>query len=433
MIKKLALLIIISASILALAGCAPAGIPISVTSLPTTIPPTATTAPSAAPVPATETPTPIAPIPTAPTPPVNVIQHYPSGQEFTVTKIHMVDATHGWATGSLGAQVGDHVLFTTDGGNTWKDVTPPAPAAATDQHNAAIGYFQDVNNAWVTYFIGGGTPVPGSPVVWRTTDGGATWTASQSLDVSGLSEIFVPTVMQFVDESGWMLVHVGAGMNHDYVAIYRSNDAGKVWNRLIDPYIDGGIQSCTKNGMLFTDATHGWLTVDCNGVKSGAFMYKSTDAGSSWQEVDLPEPGSYPGIFSTNAPVACGTYNLFFFGNDLGHLSVNCRDFQGTQINYTYFIYTTQDGGSTWTSALYPGEALYFVSADTGWALAAKIQLTTDGGKTWKPISDVTWNAQFDFISEQIGWVIAQADNQMALVKSDNGGARWSILVPSVK
>jgi photosystem II stability/assembly factor-like uncharacterized protein len=37
-----------------------------------------------------------------------------------------------------------------------------------------------------------------------------------------------------------------------------------------------------------------------------------------------------------------------------------------------------------------------------------------------------------DFVSEQIGWVIASADNQVALVKTDNGGARWQMLVPTV-
>jgi photosystem II stability/assembly factor-like uncharacterized protein len=433
MIKKLALLMIISASILALAGCAAAGTAIRVTSVPTSIPPTAMTAPSATPIPPTETPTPIPPTPTATTAPVNVIAHYPSGQEFSVTQIHMVDTTHGWAIGSLGAQVGDHVLFTSDGGNTWQDVTPPAPEAATDQNNAALGYFQDVNNAWVTFFIGGGTPVPSSPVVWHTTDGGATWAASQPLDVNGLSEFFVPSVMQFVGESGWMLVHVGAGMNHDYVVIYRSNDGGNTWNRILDPYNDGGIQSCTKNNMLFTDATHGWLTGDCNGVKAGVLLFKSADAGSTWQPVTLPEPANAPGIFSIDSNYACGSYDPFFFGNDLAHLSVRCANYGGSTITYSYYIYTTQDGGNTWTSATYPGEALYFVSADTGWALASKIQLTTDGGKTWKPVSDVTWTAQFDFVSEQFGWAIAQADNEVALVKSDNGGARWSILVPTVK
>jgi len=72
------------------------------------------------------------------------------------------------------------------------------------------------------------------------------------------------------------------------------------------------------------------------------------------------------------------------------------------------------------------------ISANTGWAISEKIQLTTDGGLTWKPISDVSWNPQFDFISEQIGWGVAWSKGQVALVKTTDGGARWTMLVPTV-
>jgi photosystem II stability/assembly factor-like uncharacterized protein len=101
-------------------------------------------------------------------------------------------------------------------------------------------------------------------------------------------------------------------------------------------------------------------------------------------------------------------------------------------MTYTYYLYSTQNGGSTWTSTTYPGESMYFFSAENGWALSSKIQHTTDGGATWKAVSDVTWSAQVDFISEQIGWGVAHSSDKVALVKTDNGGARWSELVPKV-
>jgi photosystem II stability/assembly factor-like uncharacterized protein len=344
----------------------------------------------------------------------------------------MIDATSGWAIGGLGT-ASDHVLFTADGGSNWKDVTPPETEPLSGTQKTALGFFGDAKTAWVTYAIMGGNPVPNQVFVWHTSDGGVSWQASQPLDLTGLSEIYVPSDMQFIaGQNGWLLAHVGVGMMHDYVVIYHTTDGGESWKRILDPYIDGGIQSCSKTAMLFTDATHGWLTGDCHGVKAGALLFKSTDAGLTWQEVNLPEPTSYPGIFSNDAQVACGTYNPFFFDNSLGHLSVNCQDYQGTQITYTYFIYSTQDGGNTWTSAPYPGEALYFFSTDTGWALANKIQLTNDGGVTWKPVSDVTWSPQMDFVSEQIGWAVARSNNAIALVKTDNSGARWTELIPAI-
>jgi photosystem II stability/assembly factor-like uncharacterized protein len=38
-----------------------------------------------------------------------------------------------------------------------------------------------------------------------------------------------------------------------------------------------------------------------------------------------------------------------------------------------------------------------------------------------------------DFISESVGWAIATSGNQVALVKTENGGANWSILTPTVR
>jgi photosystem II stability/assembly factor-like uncharacterized protein len=436
MIKKIIYPLSLGLLLMALAACTTAGA--TITTLPTTIQPTSLP-PTQTPFPITETPLPPKQTPTSPPPTAtptsvseNVIQHFPNGQEFTVTYIHMVDANLGWAIGGLTSSAGDHVLATKDGGNTWKDVTPPQLVAADNSPQSAVGFFQDASSAWVIYNFTADHPVPTQAVVWHTSDGGASWTPSQPLDISGLNELFVPSNLQFISGlDGWMLVHVGVGMNHDYVVLYRTNDGGQSWSRIVDPYTDSGIQGCTKTAMLFTDNTHGWLTGDCHGVKAGVLLFRSTDAGSTWQAVNLPDPAGEAGLF-TGENVACGSYDPFFFSNDLGHLDVTCSDYSSQQIVNSYYIFTTQDGGNTWNGHSYPGTALYFVSADTGWALASKIQLTTDGGKTWKVISTVSWTPQMDFISEQIGWAVVTSGNEVALVRSDNGGAHWSELIPSV-
>lgn len=436
LIKGIFLLSLLSLVVL-LAGCTATPASLAPTQLEGTPPvatfvsPTDTSLPPIETTTATATEVPITPTVTAFA--GNIIPHYPAGQEFTVTNIHMLDQNTGWAIGGLGSIVGDHVLVTSDGGTTWKDVTPPEVQPSEVNHEIAVGYFQDAQHAWVTYAVGGGNPILPQLKVWRTSDGGATWTASQLLDASGLSEIYVPTDLIFVNGTqGWLLSHVGVGMSHDYVALYRSSDGGVSWSRLLDPYNDGGIQSCTKNALRFTDATHGWLTGDCGGVKAGVLLFKSSDAGSTWQEVSLPAPADAPNLFSEGSNFACGSYDPYFFGNDLGHLTVLCTDYNQATPSVVYYIYSTQDGGTTWTSASYPGNSLYFFSSSVGWAASPKMHATTDGGQTWKAISDVTWVPQLDFVSEQLGWAVARSDTQMALVKTSNGGASWTILVTKV-
>jgi photosystem II stability/assembly factor-like uncharacterized protein len=392
MIKELSFALILGLIILSLTGCVTAGTPAHGTSIPTSLPPTQVIFPTSTPTSTTEPPTAVQPTTILPTStainlPENLIQHFLAKQGFTITAIHMVDGNSGWAIGGLGS-MGDHVLFTADGGSTWKDITPPEPAPSSGNNKSAIGYFQDARNAWVTYAYTGFI-VPTPAVVWRTQDGGATWQASHPLDLSGLSESFAPSDLYFVGgQAGWLLVHVGAGMNHDYVSLYRSQDGGITWTRLIDPNNDGGIQICHKTAILFTDPSHGWLTGDCNSVAPGVFLFKSSDGGITWQFVDLPDPVGAQGLF-TDENVACGSYDPFFFSNDLGHLGVRCDNFTVSPMTNNYYVYTTQDGGATWTSSTYPGESLYFFSADIGWAVSLKIQHTTDGGTSWSVLKSV--------------------------------------------
>lgn len=415
--------------VIILGGCSAPTTIIPATATLTAISPTETMLPTTTPMPPTETPTPLPPTPTLT--PKNPIQHFTAGQEFTVSSIYMVDANLGWAIGGL-TDWGDHVLSTVDGGLTWKDVSPPEEAAPSGDNLAATGFFPDAQTGWVIYSYTSGI-TPSQSVVWRTQDGGITWQASQPLDLTDLSEFYNPSHLQFVNgQMGWLMVHVGVGMNHDYIILYRSNNGGLTWDRLLDPYTDSsGIMSCSKTGLLFTDKTQGWLTGDCHGVAAGVQLFKSSDGGATWALVTLPDPTNAPGLFS-NFEAACGSYDPFFFSNELGHLAVNCMDYSQDPPTYQYYIFTTYNGGSDWASSTYPGETLYFFSEGTGWALARKIHRTTDGGFTWKAIANVNWDVEVDFVTEQVGWGVARAETEFALVKTIDGGAKWAMLVPRV-
>ena len=412
------------------------------TSAPATVPPTgaavprATVAasPSATAVPAIGA-TPNVPVGSS-TPTAGAIAHLAAGRAITITTIHMFDATNGWAFGGP-ANAGDHVLKTSDGAQTWHDVTPPQPAPSPDQAqpSAATGTFGNDTTAWVVY----GTFMAAAPamaVVWHTGDAGQTWTASQPIDLSalGASDFFQPSDMRFLPDgqTGWFMAHLGVGMNHDYFTILKTTDGGQTWTRLIDPTA-GGPQSCQKTGLHFNDAQSGWLTGDCQGVAPGVFFMHSTDGGATWKNVNLPAPASQPDIF-TRQDAGCGTYSQRFFDPQNAKMSVSCLILSSNTISTTHFVYTTVDGGQNWTSNPSPSRALTFLNPQIIWALPTgenslqppfALSQTQDGGQTWSTVKELAWTGLLDFIDPQTGWAVAQADQAISFLKTTDGGHTW--------
>jgi len=396
---------------------------------PTSVPPTS--APGASPTPAAAEAT-IAPPTLAPA--ANPIARLAAGQPVTITTIHMLDANTGWATGGA-AIVGDHVLHTADGGNTWKDVTPPEPASAPESPSRAIGFFMDTNTAWVAYnyFNVGGAAAAGT--VWRTADGGQTWQASALINWADAGDYFDPTDMQFLDaQNGWLLVHLGVGMSHDYVALFHTTDGGLNWERTVDPLLNNLQMSCEKTGMVFVDSQTGWVTGDCHGVAPGVFLQTTRDGGQTWQTPELPPPADQPDLFKQDT-VGCGTYDPAPHG-----LVVRCVHFTEDPIRTESFLYTTADGGQTWQPLSLPiaSASVTFLNPNVGWATGTPdpnnptasrdIYQTSDGGKTWARAGTVAWSGAFDFVTEQQGWAIAQAGEALALVATTNGGRKWQLI-----
>ncbi len=360
------------------------------------------------------------------------LERFSSGQELVIHRLQMFDPQAGWATGGL-AGSNDHIFTTRDGGNTWFDVTPPQPGLPDTLEVSA--FFLNASTAWAT-FAGATMDIflPPSPVVWLTSDAGQTWQASQMLDMSGLDQSINPTLYFADAQHGWLLTHVGVGMSHDYVNLYRTIDGGLTWDRLLDPYTDGQIQGCGKTGFLFLDSQVGWLTGDCWGVMSGVFLARTEDGGTTWTFVDLPAPADQPLLYDANTWAACGGYDLHFFDSQRAVLGVHCTMYSqdSPDPTFAYYMYTTQDGGTTWNSQPYPGEALLFVSPQNGWALGREIYQTANGGMTWNKVNDVHWDARFDFISPRLGWAASYTETEYALVATTDGGAHWFMLDPVI-
>ena len=419
------------------------------TAVPTTVqPPTDTPQPTA-----TQTISPTATatqIPTATTTAAPI-----SSEPVDIGTIHMVDEFNGWGIGKLIGGSSDMILTTQDGGQTWDNVTPPHVFDAIGPNNkSAIAYFMNNSQAWVIYFNSDQSPLGStSAVVWETGDGGQTWTASQPLDIANLQmAFFKPSDIYFSDsQHGWIMVHLDAGMMHDYVAVFSTSDGGQTWKMVVDPSQNGTDtlpQSFYKNGMTFLNADTGWIAGDFAGTKPGVFFYKTTDGGKTWANQDLPAPASTPDALTSESD-ACSSYPPQFVDANTGYMLVKCTNLSGSTPTNTAWTYKTTDGGINWTPlpALPKGiGSMFFLNNTTGWFLGAtstdptqavySISRTTDGGQTWTMLIQPNWNGSMDFISDQVGWITATSGTsqnlEKALVTTTDGGKSWKQLQPVV-
>jgi photosystem II stability/assembly factor-like uncharacterized protein len=330
-----------------------------------------------------------------------------------IRKLFMIDSTNGWAVSDT------YLLRTTNGGLTWYNVTMPGVSSPT---TITGGFFPNFNVGWAaTNFSDVNV---GS--LYHTTDGGNTWT---HFDVP-----FKGGYIQFLDDThGFVMSILDSAMNKQSVALYQTSDGGATWvrNYINDPTIPDAGDSLPlgghKNGMTFRDISNGWVGGDIP-TNGSVYLYKTTDSGVTWSQQPLALPAGYESAFMTT------TAPTFFSANEAVlpvwmTLGIGVRDL---------FIYTSHDGGTTWTASsgfARNGENTDFVSMRDAfsWDWAGFFHVTHDSGTTWTQVQP---NVDFgdsirdmDFVSTTIGWMLdADLDGNIALYRTTDGGYTWTLL-----
>jgi photosystem II stability/assembly factor-like uncharacterized protein len=303
--------------------------------------------------------------------------------------IQAVDSNTVWA--AVYGETLPTVIRTTNGGSTWIcDTIKTAPS------NCVVAgiYAFDANTACVTMFnpnsgTGGG--------LFRTTDGGVTWTEDPTVFGS-------PDFVHFFDASHGVCV---GDYGTDPFVIYTTSNAGTTWSQVpsanIPPKVlpefglTGGF--CAAGNSLWFFTTNG------NENGSGRWQiigryYRTTDRGQTWTVHVYPR-----GVPSYVFSLGFQDDNVGLGSGGIGEVSL------------------TTDGGSTWTQIPSPshlglGGVLAYVPGTSGMCVAGGVWqypslegglitgtiYTTNGGASWTGACATKGGYFFQFASASAGW-----------------------------
>jgi photosystem II stability/assembly factor-like uncharacterized protein len=381
----------------------------------------------------------------------------PSGlSEFVPKHFSFADAQNGWAVGSSGSRDRFSVLRTGDGGKSWS-----LQFQGKKQESGAAGVididFISAREGW--FLTSDMTTMNGT--LYHTSDGGASWNSL------GEQRICRPSAdgLCFVDsQTGWIPLDHGAGPIDGGLSV--THDGGKTFRVLGETSAEGGGPRAITDAreILFRSKTEGWAVAMDS--EHGDFLLHTSDGGATWEqmfpELRPTEDLSFPdekngfglGALSDSAAVLktedggdswqtvtslTGKYlaeKLSFVSPSEGWLAAMAVG--GAAANGQVVLHTS-DGGKSWAEVgRLPADGpeigyLRFFDAENGILVESgknEILSTSDGGETWRLMSEETGNAsacQFYFLSSSNGWRVQNLGTgaRVFLSWTTDGGVSW--------
>ncbi|MCS7308965.1 MAG: hypothetical protein NZ741_01970 [Armatimonadetes bacterium] len=270
--------------------------------------------------------------------------------------------------------------------------------------------------------------------VWRSNDGGSTWV---NLTDQLPTQYVGCLAMDPVDPN---IIYLGTGEEYfavytlGGVGIYRSTDGGNTWTLYGNSVFAGGrineivIDPSNRNRWFVSTDTGIWVTTNGGstftqrlaGVASALRMHP-TNPNRLWAAIGWPWGSSRNGVyFSTDGGNTWTRYSALPLGTTVGRIELDvCR--ANPNVLYVVFgmpgsqspndrlhsVWRTTDGGATWTQLTNAptgsGQQWYNLVMrvdpnDPNVAYLGEIELwrTTDGGNTWTRINGAVPNGHVD-------------------------------------
>jgi photosystem II stability/assembly factor-like uncharacterized protein len=342
-----------------------------------------------------------------------------AGRPVSVQSLLMLDPAHGYALGGLYPAY--RLLRTSDGGGTWRDITPDGgrmrPAAAP---TVVGGVLLIVTQPHAHTFV-----------VLRSGDGGRTWQRSRPVRFAhglGPWPIAGPDARHL-----FLALDEGAAAGSQGEALFASADGGRSWHlrtsTSVATVVPRGLPfGCDKNGVGFATAARGWAGGDCAGGRP--FFYRTDDGGRTWRLQRLI------GLGNCQCDVSAPT---FFTPRD-GVVTV-VGAFETTQFEPVARVYWTRDGGLHWRGSRAPwgraGLAAAVAAPGVAWVATTRrgtirapfnrLYRTADAGRSWQSTT-LSFDAQyyrFDVVDATHAFAYKAASAATTILRTNDGGRTW--------
>lgn len=300
----------------------------------------------------------------------------------TLSSISIVNTSVIWAIALDNSAAPDYTIkeFTksTDGGETWTPGTINLGANTSGLGITSISAISD-QIAWIS----AAPDVSDFGGVWKTTDGGLTWTKQTTALFNNPIDSYTSFV-HFWDASNGV---TGGDTENGTFEIYTTSNGGNNWNRVIG----ANIPSSLVGEMGYVGVTSVVGNIFWFGTSAGR-IFKSIDKGLSWTVTQTPSTDFNLGL------------DRFTFSDANNGLFMDH--------NNTTTLYKTTDGGNNWTSITTPGfyktNIAYIPGTSTVIAGAAAnpfgSSYSTDNGSTWTTIDSGVFHGTLAFLNDSFGF-----------------------------